>query len=375
MRRYLIPVGIVVLLVVVLGGIKAKQIAGLVAAGAQAKQKGPPPEQVGTTDAKLDTWEGTISTVGSVAAVRGVAVSNEVAGTVTAIRFESGQVVRAGQVLVELDTSVERAQLASIRARKELAEISLQRSQKLAAGAAISKAQLDADEAGLKTSSADLAALQAQIERKTVRAPFAGRLGIRAVNLGQFLSPGTTLSVLESQGAVYIDFSLPQEELARVKVGTPVRVALAPGARDLLDGTIAAIDPTIESSTRNIKLRATVTNQAERLHAGMFVQVGVVLPEVGQVVTAPVTAVVHAAYGDSVFVVEDAPAGKEGKVVRQQFVRLGPQRGDFVAFVDGVRAGQTLVTAGAFKLRNGAGVVVRNEVAPTPALQPKVENR
>ncbi len=384
--RYVVPIAVLMTIVAGLGTVKFKQIQTLLHAGETMRKLGPPPEVVGTAVARRESWEGTLAAVGTVAAVRGVAVSNESPGVVTAIHFESGQLVRAGQVLVELDTSVERAQLASAAARKDLAAISSTRSRALVERDAASKAQLDADEAQLKSSGADFGALQAQIDRKTVRAPFAGRLGIRTVNLGQYLQPGTAVTVLESLGAVYVDFSLPQQYLGEVKVGTPVRVhvkeAGGPGA--VLDGTVGAVDPAIDAATRAIKLRASVPNRNERLRPGMFVNVEVVRGERRPVVTAPLTAVVHASYGDSVFVVEDkkdaagAPVagadGKPAKVARQQFVRLGAARGDFVAILDGVEPGQELVTAGAFKLRNGAGVVVNNAIQPTPSLNPRVEN-
>ena len=381
--RYLVPIIVLLAIVGGLGGVKFRQIQTLLHAGEMAQKMGPPPEVVGTAVAAEDAWEGTISAVGTVDAVRGVAVSNESPGVVTAIRFESGQVVRAGQVLVELDTSVERAQLASAEARRQLAEVGAGRSRALAEREATSKAQLDADEAQLKTSSADFGALKAQIDRKTVRAPFAGRLGIRTVNLGQYLQPGTAVTVLESLGSVYVDFTVPQQYLNEVKVGTPVRVALASaaagGGGGALDGVIGAVDPTVDATTRSIKLRASVPNNKDRLRPGMFVTVEVVRGEKRKVVTAPATAIVHASYGDSVFVVEDAPVGeggarKPGKIARQQFVRVGAARGDFVAIVDGVKAGQELVTAGAFKLRNGAGVVINNDIKPKASLQPNVEN-
>jgi membrane fusion protein (multidrug efflux system) len=371
--RYLVPLAVLVAIIAGLGGVKFKQISTLLHAGELAQKMGPPPESVSTAVATEESWEGTLSTVGTVAAVRGVAVSNESPGVVTAIHFESGQLVRAGQVLVELDTSVERAQLASAEARKELADVSAGRSRQLAQREAASKAQLDADEAQLKTSSADFGALKAQIDRKTVRAPFAGRLGIRNVNLGQYLQPGTPVTVLESLGSVYVDFTLPQQYLGEVKVGTPVRVTMAGPGGTPLSGTVGAVDPTVDAVTRTIKLRASVPNNKDKLRPGMFVNVEVVRGERKKVVTAPLTAVVHASYGDSVFVVENGPDGKS-KAARQQFVRLGGARGDFVAILDGVKSGQELVTAGAFKLRNGAPVAVHNEVKPTPALQPHVDN-
>jgi membrane fusion protein, multidrug efflux system len=383
--RYLVALVIVLAIAGGLAGIKYKQISGLMSAGAAMAKAGPPPEVVGTAVATEETWEGTISAVGSVAAVRGVTVSSESPGVVTAIKFESGQTVREGQVLVELDTRVERAQLASLEARKELATVNAGRSRVLAGQQAISKAQLDGDEAQVKTTEADFGALRAQIDRKTVRAPFSGRLGMRTVNLGQYLTPGTAVTVLESLGSVYVDFSLPQQQLSTVKVGTPVRVTLTGAGGGDLTGTIGAIDPTVDAATRSIKLRASVPNKTDALRPGMFVKVAVVLGDKGKIVSAPATSVVHASYGDSVFVVEDkkdesgnpvnGPDGKPAKVARQQFVRLGASRGDFVAIADGVKPGQELVTAGAFKLRNGAGVRINNDIKPTPALAPTVENR
>lgn len=370
--RYVIAFLALAAIVGGLGGIKYKQISQLIHAGEVMKKAGPPPEAVGSAVAREETWEGTISAVGSVTAVRGVALSNEVSGVVTAIRFESGQRVKAGQVLVELDTSVERAQLASAEARKELATVGVQRTRQLDKTGAVSKAQLDADESQLKTSDADSTALRAQIDRKTIRAPFAGRLGIRNVNLGQYLNPGTAVTMLESLGSVYVDFTLPQQYLGEVRVGTPIRVAVA-GTPIELAGTVGAVDPTLDAATRTIKLRASVPDREEKLRPGMFVNVTVVRDSKSRVVAAPLTAVVHAPYGDSVFVVENGDGG--GKVARQQFVRLGVQRGDYVAILDGVKAGQELVTAGAFKLRNGAGIVINNAIGPTPSLQPRVENK
>lgn len=383
--RYLVPIVLVLALIGGLVGIKFMQISSLIKMGEAAAKSGPPPEVVGTTVAAPAAWENSIPTVGNVAVARGVAVSSEAAGKVTAIRFDSGQPVRAGQVLVELDTSVERAQLASVTARKELATVSTERSRQLANSAAISKAQLDNDEAQLKTTAADLAALQAQIDRKTIRAPFSGRVGIRSINLGQYLNPGTTITTLESLEGIYVDFSLPQQELANVRVGTPVVITFSdkPGE---LKGAVAAVDPGIDPITRSIKLRASVTagQGKDELRPGMFVKVAVAVGVPKPVVVAPTVAVVRASYGDSVFVVEDkvddkgavvkGEDGKPQKMARQQFVRLGAQRGDFVAILDGVKAGQELVTEGAFKLRNKSGVVVNNTVKPKASETPAVEN-
>ena len=385
MMRYVIAIGLLVLMIGTLVGIKFGQISMLMQAGKQSQMLGPPPESVSTSLVKEDTWEETLSAVGSVVAAKGVSVSSESPGVVSTIRFESGALVKAGQVLLELDSSVERAQLASAMARRELAVLSAGRSRQLAKQSAIPRSQLDGDEAQLKTARADLSALQAQIERKTVRAPFSGRLGIRAVNLGQYLNPGTTITTLEALDLVYVDFTVPQQELADVASQTKVRISLSGEDGAVFDGAIAAVDPSVDATTRTVRLRASVPNKGERLRPGMFVSVAVIKPQRSKVVAAPATAVVHASYGDSVFVVEDrkdeagavvlGADGKPAKVVRQQFVRVGVARGDFLAITDGVHLGQELVTSGAFKLRNGIGIVVHNEVQPGFSLHPNPGNR
>ena len=371
-------------LVGTLGFIKFSQISSLMAMGKAYEKSGPPPETVASGVSKKQSWGAQLSAVGTIAPVKGVALSNDAAGLVSKIRFESGQLVKEGQVLVELDTSVERAQLASAVVRHDLALVNVNRSRALIKEQVTSQAQVDTDEAQAKSSATDAQTIQAQIARKIVRAPFSGRLGIRAVNVGQYLNPGTTLTVLQAIGAVYVDFSLPQQQLGSITVGMPVKVSIEGSPDAALDGTIAAIDPTVDSVTRMIKLRASVPNQDDKLSPGMFVNVAVVLPDQGQVVTIPLTAVVHASFGDSVFVIEDkkpdapgsrtSPSGQVIKNARQQFVRLGQARGDFVAVLDGVTEGQELVTAGAFKLRNNSPIVVDNAVKTDPQLNPKPEN-
>ena len=384
LRRYLAVAAGLLVLIGLLGGIKGAQIGKLIGMGKQFQAMGPPPESVGSAVAQTGTWETTVSAIGSISSLRNVAVSAEVPGTVSKIRFESGQIAKEGQVLVELEADVERAQLASVNARRELADQNAERSRKLAAGNAITRAQLDDTEAQLKTTTTDAAALRAQLERKIIRAPFRGRLGIRAVNVGQYLTPGTTVTTLDAMGGTFVDFTLPQEELASVAVGLPVRVTME-GAKESLTGTISAIDPTIDLTTRNVKIRAAIPELPGTPRPGTFVNVQVIKPTQAQVVAVPATAIVHASYGDSVFVVEDkkpgspgmdrTPAGKEVKIARQQFVRTGAVRGDFVAVTKGITAGQQVVTAGAFKLRNNSPVVVDNSVQAKPQLEPHPENR
>jgi membrane fusion protein (multidrug efflux system) len=382
--RYVTVVLGLVAVVAALAGIKAAQISMLIGMGKQAQKSGPPPEAVATFVAERQTWEAMISAVGSVTAAKGVAVSNEVPGIVSRILFDSGATVKEGQILVELDTSVERAQLASARARQDLAQETGTRSHALLASGSISKAQVDADEAQLKTATTDSSALAAQIARKTVRAPFAGRLGIRLVNRGQYLNSGTPVAMLDAIDKQYVDFTLPQQRLADVQLGMPVRLTIEGAEGAAHEGTVAAIEPAVDSTTRTIKLRASVPNLDERLAPGMFANVSVVLPQKASFVVLPATAIIHASYGDSVFVVEDekddagtaveGPDGKPAKVARQQFVRVGDARGDFTAILDGVAEGQVVVMGGAFKLRNGSNVVVNNDVKLTPQLAPHPEN-
>lgn len=385
--RWLITIIAVVAIIVTLGAIKGAQIGKLIGFGKQMEKDGPPPESVATAVADEQAWEGTLTSPGSVASAKGVALAADVAGVVTRIHFESGATVKQGDILVELDANVERAQLATAMARKQLATTTLGRTRALADKGAISPAQLDADDATLRTSTTDVETIQAQIAKKTIRAPFAGKLGIRSVNLGQYLQPGTAITVLETDENVKVDFSLPQQHLAEVKVGQPVRITLESSSDDAgapLEGVIAAIDPTVDAATRTIKLRADVTS-GDSLRPGMFVQVAVVMPDKKTSVTVPATAVVHAPYGDSVFVVEEkkpdspgiskTPDGKPVRIARQQFVRVGNARGDFVAVNNGLTKGQEIVTAGAFKLRNNAPITVDNTKQAKPELSPHPENR
>lgn len=372
--RPVVPVVGVLAVVAGLALIKAKQISTLVHFGKAAEAAGPPPESVGSSIARADTWETTIPATGSVESFKGVALSLEVAGTVSAIRFESGATVKKGDILVELESKVERAQLASANARRQLAAETLARNEKLVATGTLAAAQLDTDQAVMKSATSDIAALEAQIARKTLRAPFDGKLGIRAINLGQYLAAGTLVTDIETPEAQYVDFTLPQARLAEVSVGTPVRFTVE-GGKEPIAGTVSAIDPTVNPVTRSLKLRASAPAAGNRLRPGMFVQVAVVLPEKRKVVAIPATALVRASYGNSVFVVEPAPNGKAGKVARQKFVRSGEMRGDFIAIDTGLADGEEVVIAGAFKLRNGMPVAIDNSVAPASSLAPMPENR
>jgi membrane fusion protein, multidrug efflux system len=376
--RYFLVIGGAVLLLVVLGALKFSQISMLIGAGKAMQKAGPPPESVSTRRAEEQTWERTLDAIASVVSAKGVSLANEVPGVVSAIHFDSGDIVKQGQILVELDSRVERAQLASLLARQELANTSLARSKSLVERGVVAQATVDADQASFKSLTADLAGLQAQIQKKTIRAPFGGKLGLRQINFGQYLSPGTTIAVLESPGADFVDFTLPQEHLAVVVNGMKVRASLPGTSGPPVEGSISAVDPTIDPATRSIRVRADFPEQALVLRPGMFLRVALVLPEQRKVVSIPGASVVHASYGDSVFAVESKPGpdGKPRPVARQKFVKLGDARGDFVAVLEGVKPGEEVVMAGAFKLRNGLPLRIDNQsVKLEPKLAPTPENR
>jgi membrane fusion protein (multidrug efflux system) len=383
--RYVITIAALVLIVGILAGVKGAQIKTLIGFGEQMQKAGPPPEAVNAAPVERQKWERTLTAVATVVSSKGVTVSNDAPGVVSKIHFESGANVKLGQPLVELDASVERAQLESLRARLALANQSLQRTKKLIGSGVSTQAELDEQESTVKGLIADMRGIQAQIERKTVRAPFDGKLGIRAVNLGQYLAPGTMLTVLESTDSVFVDFTLPQQDLPNIAIGRPVRVRTDVGGKVIANGSISAVDSSVDAVTRSLKIRASFPNGQSVLRTGMFVNAEVVLPEQAEVVAVPATAVIHAAYGDSVFVVEPKQpsgesSGPEGAqqgalVARQQFVRLGGTRGDFVAIEAGVDAGQKVVSAGAFKLRNQAPISIKNEVGVEAQLDPHPENR
>lgn len=363
-----IALTVVALLVVIalLGGIKGMQIGALIAAGENMTQ---PPEAVAVAPVQSGNWETSIHSVGSIAAVQGVMVSAEVAGVVSRIAFESGETVQAGDILVELDASIERAQLESVKATAELAQITLKRSNELRSKNTISQSELDSAESQEKQAKAEVLRLEATIAKKTIRAPFDGRLGIRQVNLGQFLNSGGAIVSLQSLDPVYVDFSVPQQQLDQVAPGLEVRVQSDAADGKVFEGKINAISSEIDVATRAVRVRAELANPEGLLRPGMFGSVTVVQAETKPVNYIPITAVIYAPYGNSVYVIEPAESG-DGKIARQQFVRLGDKRGDFVAVIEGVEPGQSVVSAGAFKLRNGVSVSVKESDVLDPKLNP-----
>jgi membrane fusion protein (multidrug efflux system) len=319
-----------------------------------------------------------LTSVGSLSAVQGVTVSAEVAGKVVSIAFEPGTMVQAGDLLIQQDTVAETAQLRSAEATLELARVDFERAKKLFKEQTYSRSEYDQAEAQFKQTSAQFDNLKAAIAKKTIRAPFAGALGIRLVNLGEMLAVGDPIVSLQSLDPVFVNFSLPQQHHSKIAQGLLVRIQTDALPGRVLTGTITAINPQIESATRNIMVQATVHNTGLLLRPGMFVNVTVVLPDVQDVLAIPATAVLNAPYSDSVFIVEQAPDNSTAagsQVVRQQFVRLGRRLGDFAAVEAGLKAGDMVVSTGAFKLRNGQAVTVDNSHVPEFHLEPTPEDR
>lgn len=367
--RIFVVLGILVV-VGVLAGIKVSQISAMIRAG---KAFIPPPESVTTTTVQSVQWQPTRSAVGSLVAVHGVTLGAELPGIIRQIGFESGTSVKRGALLVQLDTSTEEAQLASAVADAALAKANLERAQKLRETGANTVADFDAAEARAKQTEATVLGLRATIAKKTIRAPFNGRIAIRQVELGQSVSPGTPLASLQSVDPIYGEFSLPQQILAQLKLGQKVRMRtdIFPEAR--WEGTISTINSEIDVSTRNVRVRATFPNADGRLRPGMFVNLEVLAAQARPALVIPATSVLYAPYGDSLFVVEESKdaSGRSAQTVRQKFLRLGERRGDLIVVESGVSAGETVVSSGAFKLRNGMGVVVKNELAPDVQMAPQ----
>jgi len=310
-------------------------------------------------------------------AYRGVILGAELGGTVRAISFDSGASVKKGQVLVKIDTSAEEAQLASASADASLAKLNLDRARNLHKGGANTQADLDAAEARAKSAEATVANLEATIAKKTIRAPFDGRVAIRQVELGQVLSAGTAIASLQSVSPIYADFYLPQQALATLRPGqkTRLRTDIFPGAQ--WDGEVSTVNTEVDVATRNVRVRATFPNADGRLRPGMYANVDVLSSDKRPVLLIPATAAIFAPYGDSVFVLEEKkdPAGKPSALARQKFVRLGERRGDFVAVESGLGAGEKVVSSGAFKLKNGMAVVVNDALAPSAELSPQPADR
>jgi membrane fusion protein, multidrug efflux system len=369
-KRMALMLGVVVVLLSALGLVKYRQVETAVQASSNFQ---PPPEAVTSIVATKQHWPATASVIGTMEAVQGVEVSADLPGTVAKINFESGQYVHKGDVLVELDTRQERSQLAAQEAQRDLAQANYGRMQELVKQGVISRMDYDRATADHKQTQANVEETRATIERKTIRAPFSGVLGIRKVNLGQYLAAGAPIVPLQSLNPIYVDFGVPQQDGTKVRVGGTLRVSAEDLAGRTFTGRVSALDSVVDQTTRNLQVQATLANPDGKLKPGMFVNVEFGVGASRDVVTLPASAISYAPYGDSVFVITDLkdPKGQSYRGVRQQFVKIDGTRGDQVAIVSGVNPGDEVVTSGVFKLRTGAAVTVNNKVQPENNPAPK----
>jgi membrane fusion protein (multidrug efflux system) len=373
MKKNLI-IGLAIVLVVGggLGAIKTNQIRTMIAGGAKMA---PTPETVATGVVTEEKWLDMIAAVGSVSPFQGVTVAPEIAGTITEIAFESGATVSKGDLLLKLDTSSEEAQLQAAEAQVDLAQLNAERTRKLRENNTVSQAEADAVEATLKQARANAAGIQAVIKKKNIRAPFAGRLGIRLVNLGEQLAVGRGIVSLQSLSPVFVDFSLPQQELSRIQPGMTVRAFCDSYGEQPFTGELAAINPDLDPVTRNVRVRAKFENTNELLRAGMFVRVEVVLPGEKPVLVIKSTAILRAPYSDSVFVVlPEVKNGKTNLMVQQKLITTSRQRGDYTVVEEGLKAGDRVATEGVFKLRSGMSIAENNDLVPKASQTPNPPN-
>ena len=365
-----IAVGAAFAIIIVLGGIKALQIRKLM-----SQSFAMPPTSVTSLVAESEDWVPAMKAVGSTTAVQGVMVSTDQPGIVTKINFESGQTVKEGDLLVQLDVSQEEAQLRSAQAQQKLAALNLQRQQNLIKSRVSAQSELDTAQAQFDQASASVLEMKSHVDKKTIRAPFSGVLGIRQVNLGQYLQSGAQVVPLQALDPIYVNFYLPQQALGRLAAGQEV-VVKAEGLPEGFKGKLNAVDSVVDEATRNVRVQATVPNPQGLLRPGMFVSTEIPQREKVTHVVLPATAIQYAPYGDTVYIVEDmtGPDGKTYKGVRQQVVKTGESRGDRVAIVSGVNTGEEVVTSGVFKLRQGAPVVINNSIVPENSNTPAPED-
>lgn len=371
LKKLIFAIGGFVVIALLLGGKKAAQVKEMM-----SMNHSQPAPAVSTYTTRAVDWVPTFHAVGSLAPVAGIMLSADADGVLKAFHVENGAKVEAGELIAELDTSVEQAQLKSAEARAELARLQSKRAGELMKGQSMSQADADSIAAQLDQAQADVAALKAQIAKKQVRAPFAGRVGIRSVNVGQFVGRGVAMISLQQLDHVYVNFFVPQRDLPSLSPGGKVDVDVDAFPGKTFTAEVTAIDSQVDSQTRNIAVQATLANPDDALRPGMFVHVGIGLGESQHLIVVPATAIAYASYGNSVYVIEKLKHddGSEYLGARQQFVTLGETRGDLIAITSGLKAGEDVASAGVFKLRNGAAVQVNNEVQPSASENPHPSN-
>jgi membrane fusion protein (multidrug efflux system) len=331
-----------------------------------------PPQTVSATKAASSAWQPKIEAVGSLRAVKGADLSLEVAGVVDSLSFNSGDDIAQGALLLKLRSEDDVAKLQSLQAQADLNQITYDRDQKQLKIQAVSQATLDTDAANLKNARAQVAQQQAILEKKTLRAPFAGHLGIRAVDLGQYLGAGTIIVTLQALDPIFLDFFVPQQSVDQIRLGQKVAVSIDAFKDQTFDGEISAINPKVDASTRNVQIRATLKNADHKLIPGMYATVDIATGGPHNYVTLPQTAITYNPYGDTVYIVDNGTGadGKATQTARQTFITTGPTRGDQVAVLKGVNEGDMIVTAGQIKLHNGSPILIDNSITPTADAAP-----
>lgn len=370
---FLVIVGLIVVFLII-AAIKGFQFGTMIKAG---KAMVPPPTTITNAKVEKGNWVPMLTAVGSISAVQGATIGAELAGTVSEIHFESGTPVKKGDLLLKLDSGVEQAQFRAAQADLDLAKSNLDRAHDLAQRHVISKQEFDSNQSGFNVKKALVDNMKSVIDKKEIHAPFDGIAGIRTVNVGAQVKAGDPLVSLQTLDQVFVDFSLPQQQLGDIKVGLPVKVLTDAIKGREFEGKLTAINSSIDTATRSVSLQATLDNADHALRAGMFARVSVVLPETKPTIFIPATAILYAPYGNSVYLIEkkhDDKTGKDNLVLRQQFIRTGETRGDFVAVTDGLKEGEEIASTGVFKLRNGTDVVIDNKLKPNASLSPTPPN-
>lgn len=374
MKKYLAGIGVVLGFVVLIGGVKASQIAALMAMGESMMM---PPTVVSSVLVSEQEWDQTLESVGTLEAKQGVVVSADVPGRVTEILFSAGSEVKKGDALIRQDTSSERAQLRAAEAGVLLAKANLDRVGSLLKKSVSSQAEYDTASARYKEAVAVADNIRTTIDKKTVKAPFDGRLGIRLVNVGSDLASGTPIVSLQAIDPIMVNFSLPQRQISKIAVGLPITLTSDAVNGEIFSGTVSVVNPEVDIVTRSVRVQATLENQNKKLLPGMFAKVEVILPQKKKVLAVPSTAISFATFGDSVYVIEESSASEEkaaGLTLKQKFVRIGEERGDFISIEKGIEANEKIVGNGVFKLHNGMSVVINNEALPEFQLSPTPED-
>jgi len=373
-KRILLTIFGLLVIFAAIAGIKALQIKAMIDQGAKFQM---PPEVITAADVQTQTWESTMSAIGTFKAVQGVTISAELPGKIKSISFQSGDEVRQGDLLVQQDVSSEKAQLRAAQASVALTKTNLERSRRLLEQKTVPQSDFDSADAEYKRALANEEEIETVIAKKTITAPFSGKLGIRQVNLGENLAAGQEIVSLQSLDPIYVEFALPQQ-FAPSEPGDTVRLVIDALPGETVVGKITAINPMANTATRSVTMQATVANPTGKLLPGMFADVTVIHDQPKEVLAIPSTSIVFAPYGDSVFVVEKQPSedgGDGGLIVRQQLIQIGERRGDFVSITKGLNLGEKVASAGVFKLRNEQPVVIDNKLAPDVSLDPQPEDK